>query len=125
MSLTSTQFMEFFPAFESKVSESVVDFWITHSCEFVDPDKWGDKCAFAQALIVAHNLQYLGVSEDCIADASSALKRDKVGDIEVEYQNESSSGKTLDGLDATPYGRQFKALRRTLVITPMVASGSK
>lgn len=120
MTLTSTEFFNYFPAFESCVSPDTVDVWLELACQYVDYDVWGDKAKFGHALVVAHNLTYLGVTEEAVATASSALKREKVGDLEVEYQNESSGSKDLDGLDSTPYGRQFKTLRRTIIMTPLV-----
>ncbi len=75
---------------------------------------WGDKAVDAAALLTAHMLtvfDMLGIGGE--------IKRKKLGDEEIEFGINTSDD--AHELKTTGYGKLYLALRRTLVLSPLVA----
>lgn len=95
------------------LTDSVIDFWIEQAVLSINVDVWGDKADFATGLMTAH---YLTIRAR--RGAGGPIRSEKVGDLKIEYGN--NDGESLDALDSTSYGQNFKQMRRSLVITPRV-----
>lgn len=84
--------------------------------EFVTARVFGEKTNYATALYIAHILKVgerQGISGSVISE--------RVGDVSRSYSDpnsNSSSGKS--GLEDTSYGKQFVAVRRSIVKTPFI-----
>jgi len=70
---------------------------------------WGNRAPQGLALLVAHTLT---VAER--GGTSGSITMEKVGDLSRSY----SAPQGNDGLDSTSYGKEFKRLRKMLVISP-------
>ena len=101
------------PEFED-VGDTRINFWITETASMVNDDVWGQKACLAKGLLVAHQLTL-----QARQGRAGSIKREKVGDLEKEWENNSDSDSS-DDLDTTTYGQQYKRLRKCLVITPRV-----
>ena len=121
MTVTADSFKELFPEF-NEIPDTRVQLWVQQAALFVDPVFWGDKNDLAQSLYAAHLLVYIGggVSGSNQSANPSAITRERIGDAEIEYGNGGKS-EMMNALEATSYGVQYLALRKTMVITPRVA----
>ena len=84
--------------------------------EFVNEKVFGEKAKYATALYIAHILKVgerQGISGSVISE--------RVGDISRSYSDPNSNasyGKS--GLEDTSYGKQFVAVRRSVLKTPII-----
>lgn len=102
------------PEFEN-VSDTRIDFFITIAALSVDADVFGDFTDPAHGYLTAHLLTISSRN-----GASGQVKREKVGDLEVEYADEGKSI-GLAELNATGYGREYLRIRKSVVRTPVLA----
>lgn len=123
---TATTFKARYPEF-TPVDDALVSLVLGESISEVGETWYENDRARAQMLLTAHNLSMEGeplrsqAAEDgAIYDPSAgAMKRRKVGDVEVEFQNAneqfgSSAGQERSGVgyENSHYGRQYKELLR-------------
>jgi hypothetical protein len=80
---------------------------------YIQEDLWGSKASHGIALLVAH---FLTLSNR--KGQGGAITEQKVGDLARSF----SHGDTKDALDYTSYGQQFKAIRKTLQISPIMVA---
>ena len=108
------------PQFEDQKDR--IEKLIPIACMSVSESEWGDKAAHAGALLTAHMMVTLIQQGGA---AGGAIKRERIGDQEIEYENRlggSSDDISSDErqLATTAYGREYLRCRNTLVITPML-----
>lgn len=105
----------------SPVAQSII---VGRVHEVVDPVAFGGegsfRLRFARILLAAHHgtLARPG-STGTSAPAGPVASRSE-GDLSVSYAWSMSSGSTLDGLDATSYGREFKSAAHVACAGPHV-----
>jgi hypothetical protein len=90
--------------------------FIEHAKLYVSEAVWGGKANFATALLTAHLVSSLGGANGAIG---GEVKKKKVGDNEIEFAVDMSTNP--HELGTTSYGKQYLALRRTLVLSPLVS----
>ncbi len=93
--------------------ETRVEKFIEYAKLSIDENVWLAKANLATALLAAHMITALDA-----ASSGNGVKRKKVGDMEIEFGNASPEMTALMG---TSYGMEFLRLRKSLVITPLVA----
>lgn len=84
------------------------------ACEFVSEKLFGTKTKYATALYIAHILKIgdrKGISGDVVSE--------RVGDVSRSYGDYKSSSNP-SGLEDTSYGKQFLAVRRSVIKTPFI-----
>lgn len=120
MALNIPLFKDLIPEF-SGTSDSTLNAIAAEAQRFVTKKKWDTKSAIALIYYTAHLLK-VGVIGVSSGGAGGSLTKEKVGDVEQSFSaGSSSSGSTQDqNLESTPYGRQFIAMRKSLLITPMI-----
>lgn len=92
----------------SSLEETKVSYHLTRAINRINSDIWGTFNDEAVGLLTAHFLSSLDSSS-----LGGTIKRIEIeGDIEVESE---SGFKVLDNYDLTPYGRQFKELKASVV----------
>jgi hypothetical protein len=75
----------------------------------INEDCWSNRAPHGLALLVAHTLT-LGER----GGTSGSITSEKVGDLARSYSGPTGD----DELDTTSYGKEFKRLRKMLVISP-------
>jgi hypothetical protein len=117
---------EFAEYAETDDGEATIETYIEIAMEFVCASKWGSeaKAIKAVSLLTAHFLKDLGVGSAAGVSSSAAgpITMERVGDLQRSYGSSAvTSGPMAEQLlSKTKYGRTYLALRRTIVITPMV-----
>lgn len=96
----------------SDLSDSKVSLFIENASLWVNESKWRTKYKFAVILMSCHLLEI-----DSRNGSGGAIASEGVGELNVSYNLGSKADSELDD---TSFGRQFKSLRRTLSITPLV-----
>jgi len=76
--------------------------------------KWGAKAQQGLIYLTAHTIE---MSQR--KGKGGLLEKEKVGEIEKEYDLSNTSGKK-DVLDFTSWGQEFKRIRKTLQISPLI-----
>ena len=94
----------------SKVQPAKVLRFVGYAALTLDRGVFGDKADLATAFLAAHMLK---MSK---RKTGGVITMEKVGDLQRQY---SMSSKDTE-LDQTPYGKEFKRIRRTVVITPLL-----
>ena len=86
------------------------------AADFVNDNVFGGKTRYAQALYIAHILK-IGERQG----ASGTVISEKVGDVSKNYSDPNKSMSLgSDGLGDTSYGRQYLAVRKSVVRTPII-----
>lgn len=98
----------------SEASDSKIELFLEYARSWVHETKWGNKQKFAEILMCCHllTLQQRG------GGVSGPVTAERVGDVNISYGQAASTGN--EALSTTAYGLQFLALRKTLIITPIV-----
>jgi hypothetical protein len=101
-------------------TDGVVDLILGDVAGQITSSIYGTKQERAQRYLAAHLLS-LAFSSSTGTGGGGALKREKVGDEEIEYFG--STSKDANGYDETPYGRTYLDIRKGCiagfaVITP-------
>lgn len=96
----------------SDLSELKIGLFIENASLWVNETKWGRKFKMGVILMTCHLLEV-----DSRNGAGGAIASESVGELSVSYNNGTKSDSELDD---TSFGRQFKNLRKTLKITPIV-----
>jgi hypothetical protein len=106
-------------------SDQVLDRYIAWASSEVNEDVHGARAARAGALLTAHLLTVLpyGVSGSNTSSSQSAgpVVRERVGDVEVQYSDPSSSisqAITSAGLGQSKYGVEYSRLVRLAACGP-------
>ena len=101
----------------SSLENSQINIFLGMAKRCINASVWGDKADDGIKLLTAHF-----VSMANRGGASGSITKEKVGDLEISY---GSGGGSESDLATTSWGKLFLAMRRTLVITPMVVSCPK
>jgi len=118
VSVTPASFKDELPEFAS-VPDNTVQKWLTRCAQMLNPDRWGRSYDDGLIFRTAHQMVVMGVVAGMSATAS-AVKSKTVGPVSVTYDTPQDTRAEDTELERTKYGRMFKALRRTLVRSPMV-----
>lgn len=112
----------------NNVFDSDIEQWIEFASPFVSKKQFGKLYNQALALFVCHKMKVanLGVDENgggmgTFADAVRFTSYSE-GSRSVSFNNGGFKGNADDELRLTPYGLQFIALRR-MVVVPITSSG--
>ena len=93
-----------------------IEFYLDCACKMINPQCWGDKFECAVILIAAHLMTVASGGE------SGPVASKKIDKISVSY-----SATSFDSSDAafsgTRYGRDYLAMRETLLVFPVVGTG--
>ena len=82
--------------------------------EFIDDTLWGDKADYGVAMILAHMVK---VSER--NGKGGAVSSEKIGNYAVTYADNLQHDSELG---STSYGQEYLRVRKSLPITPFVAT---
>jgi hypothetical protein len=96
----------------SGLTDVKVGLFIESASLWVNETKWGRKHKMGMILMACHLLEV-----DQRSGAGGAIASESVGELSVSYNLGSKADSELDD---TSFGRQFKSLRKTLGITPIV-----
>jgi len=111
MAATPTQLKESIaPEFATK-DDSVVQVFLDRAALYLSESVFGTLYDTAVLYLAAHMMT---ITFRGSGDAGKIVKK-KVGDIEVQYSNNSAKG-AAETLSETSYGREFMRIRRTKVI---------
>lgn len=78
----------------------------------LNADAWGDKLVSGAAYLACHRYALLARE----SGAGGEITSERVGDVSVTYQ----AGAPVSGdIDQTVYGKLFKQLQKTLLLTPL------
>ncbi len=93
-----------------------IEFYLDCACKMISPQCWGEKFECAVILIAAHMMTVASGGE------SGPVASKKIDKISVSY-----SATSFDSSDAafsgTRYGRDYLAMRETLLVFPVVGTG--
>lgn len=118
MSINAAYIKARFPEFAT-TDDDFINLFIPEAARYVSSRIWGAKTDFATAVYTAHLLALLGSGTS--GGPTGPVKSVKVGDLMRTYQD-SGVQMTTDGLTGTKYGQQFLAMRRSLLISPIVVN---
>ncbi len=111
------------PEFSSLEDETIQNY-IDLAKAFICPEKWCGKGKQAWALMTAHIMKDMGLSNggNGSSSATGPITSEKVGDLQRSYGSATVvNGSASDQLLATTkYGKLLVMLRKTITITPMV-----
>jgi hypothetical protein len=95
----------------SKVTPAKLSRFVGYAQLTIDRSVFGDKADLATAYLTAHILKM-----STRKGVGGVVTMEKVGDLQRQY---SMSPRDRE-LDQTGYGKEFKRIRRTVVITPFL-----
>lgn len=105
MTVSAITIKEMFPEFANK-SDSFVDIFINNSKTMICQSMYGNRYDLALSYLTAH---FMKISSDL---GRGEVTSEKVGDLSRSYAGNTSFD---NGYSTTPYGRQFIAIRRSLI----------
>lgn len=116
MAITPSELKKFAPEFEDQPN-SRLNIFIGMADRMVNESCWGDKADDARLLLSAH---FTTLGDRGAGGTAGAVTSEKVGDLQTNYANPSSSSGKGSEFMSTSYGQIYLQLRKTLVVTPMV-----
>lgn len=120
------RFLEFFPQFTNKVSDSLIDTYIGMAIECIPYSRWQTQWSFGVSLFVAHFLTlYLMTQDDPTCPASQVIAKSKsamgiassksVGDVSISYDHGYLDSVNSWGTwNLTVYGQQYVTLAKLM-----------
>lgn len=109
MALDKPLFDAIAPEFK-KVSGSVLNVLTLQAEIQVKPDQWGSRENLGKAYLVAHMLKLAQRK-----GSGGSITSQKVGDLSRNF----NPGEIKDSYDQTSYGKEYKRIRRQLLISPV------
>ena len=98
--------------------------------DFCSKKRFGKFYSRAVALLTAHFLVLDKISDSAADGATNAaltsgtIKREKEGDLEIEYNSSSSSSSAADEIfEKTIYGKMFLQIRRFCIVPVTIRKG--
>ncbi len=119
MSLTPAALKTELPEFTS-VADATVQKWLDRAARMLNPDAWGSLYDDGHLFLTAHLMALMGVASGVTASSGGVIASKTVGPVTVTYASPSGTTPADADLERTKYGQQYKAMRRTLVKSPMV-----
>ncbi len=103
----------------SSVSDGLFDLILADVALEVSSAGYGAKQEQAQRYLTAHYLTISGAGASGSSSNSGSVKKEKVGEVEIEYSDGLSSvlsSVKASRYDETKYGRLFEAISRTAIL---------
>lgn len=114
ITVTPEDIQAYAPEFAS-TSDERLQLFIDYAWNFVAESKWARKTKMAVVLMTCHLLTR---SNQAASGVAGPITAERVGELSRSYANNVNS--LNPELSGTSYGQDFLALRKTLLITPIV-----
>lgn len=115
--ITPFYFTTLFDEFSAVAPAKIQTFLDIASLRVSQP-KWGDKTAYATALLAAHMLATSGAQGG--GSSGGPVTAEQVGDVSRSYGTVGQQGSGDEDLRTTRYGIDFIALRKETIVPAMV-----
>lgn len=118
IAITVPEVTAFAPEF---IGDSRISAFIDLARLYVSESRYGAKAKHAIILMTCHLLKKIPITAAASTVATGAISSEKVGEIQVSYDNVQVEGSALDQvLATTTYGQQFLMLKGMIYKTPFV-----
>ncbi len=123
MTVSSSDITNYANEFSSVDSDKITLF-VNYASLSINQDIWDEKVDFAKVLLTCHYLKLDSLSiASATAGSTGPIANEKVGDLSRAYGTFPPGGND-ESLSTTVYGSLFMSLRKSLLFTPMVVTGS-
>lgn len=122
MSINVAQFRTDFPEFAdaARYTPTMINFWSGIGEKVISNDRWGGLFTQGLELFTAHNIVLAAGNKSAAASGSApgqangVVTAKKVGDVGVNYDNNTSMELDAGHWNQTTYGRQYIRLARLI-----------